>query len=389
MQKVLINIVVILSSFSTLNSQPKVWNIESLSAAKSITSEAKKHIIQEADKVLTKKISSVIEKKIMPPSGDIHDYISCGPYWWPDPTKPNAPYIRKDGESNANVLTPDKINLSIMAKGIIRLSMAYFFTDDEKYARKAVENLKIWFIDPETKMNPNLNFGQTIFGRNDGKGRGAGMIETYTFVEMLDGIELLKKSSSFKKTGEVELKKWFSEYLNWMMTSDVGNQEYKAKNNHGVAFDVLATRIALFLDKKDIAQKYITEFPVRRIFAHIEPDGSQPLELARTRALHYSTFNLAHMLDMCCIAKTENVYLFDLKSTDNRSIPKAFDFLSQYTGKEQSQFPYQQITDWEVAQSYLILQLYRADKMGKGSKYKMFYKDRLSVNNKNDMLFIY
>lgn len=389
MRKIIICIVFIFLTFFSINSQPRVWNLESLNAAKSINSEAKRNIIQGADKVLSNKLSSVIEKTLMPPSGDIHDYISCGPYWWPDPVNPKAPYIRKDGESNAGVLTPDKKNLSIMTKGIIQLSLAYFFTDDEKYALKAIENLKIWFLNSETKMNPNLNFGQTIFGHNDGKGRGAGMIETYTFVEMLDGIELLKNSAAYKKSDEVELKKWFSEFLNWMMTSEVGNQEHKAKNNHGTAFDVLATRIAIFIDKPDVAQKYIHEFPVKRIFAQIEPDGSQPFELVRTRALHYSTFNLAHMSDMCCIAKSENEYLFDLKSTDNRSIPKAFEFLSQFAGKEQSQFPYKQITDWETAQSNLIQQLYRADKLHESSNYKMFYEDRLSVNNKNNMLFIY
>src|SRR5512142_174353 len=44
---------------------------------------------------------SVIQKSRVPPSGDKHDYLSFGPYWWPDPKKPNGlPYIRRDGEVN-------------------------------------------------------------------------------------------------------------------------------------------------------------------------------------------------------------------------------------------------------------------------------------------------
>ncbi|MCU0469106.1 MAG: alginate lyase family protein, partial [Arcicella sp.] len=47
------------------------------------------------------KLYSVTHKKQVPPSGDKHDYMSMGPYWWPDPTKPNGlPYIRKDGQVN-------------------------------------------------------------------------------------------------------------------------------------------------------------------------------------------------------------------------------------------------------------------------------------------------
>ena len=42
---------------------------------------------------------SVMDKQHVPPSGDKHDYMSLGPYWWPDPDKPDGlPYIRRDGE---------------------------------------------------------------------------------------------------------------------------------------------------------------------------------------------------------------------------------------------------------------------------------------------------
>src|SRR4051812_42259858 len=39
------------------------------------------------------------------PSGvsiDPHDYYSEAPYWWPDPERPDAPYVRKDGQTNPN-----------------------------------------------------------------------------------------------------------------------------------------------------------------------------------------------------------------------------------------------------------------------------------------------
>ena len=57
---------------------------------------------QKADKVLIEgKLYTVMHKKQVPPSGDKHDYMSIGSYWWPDPSKPNGlPYIRKDGERN-------------------------------------------------------------------------------------------------------------------------------------------------------------------------------------------------------------------------------------------------------------------------------------------------
>ena len=64
-------------------------------------SPALEALIQDADRALTAGPYSVMNKQLTPPSGDKHDYMSVGPYWWPDPAKKDGlPYIRKDGERN-------------------------------------------------------------------------------------------------------------------------------------------------------------------------------------------------------------------------------------------------------------------------------------------------
>jgi len=371
-----------ISTFSLLG-QPRVWNIEKPDHARLEKPALIEQILKETNNLLSKTIPTIMDKDKPAPSGDRHDYFSCAPYWWPDPANPTGPYIRKDGVTNREVTTPDKKNLGTLTNGIIRLSLAYYLTSEEKYATKAVENLRVWFINPETRMNPNLNYGQTIVGHFGGKGRGAGLIETYKFVEMLDGIELLKKSAAFKRNDQQQLIQWFSEYLNWMITSPIGIQEYNAKNNHGTAFEVQATRVALFVGKEDIARRYINNFAARRIFTQIEPDGKQPLELVRTKALGYSTFNLTHLLDMCAIAKTIKIDLFHVKSTDGRSISKALEYLSQFVSEPQSNFPYKQIVDWDVVQKNLCLQLYRADKFSTNAAFKKYYVNKQDDSNKD------
>jgi hypothetical protein len=150
-----------------------------------------------------------------------------------------------------------------------------------------VENLKIWFINPATKMNPNMNYGQTIPGKRNGLGRGEGLIDTYSFLEMLDGVELLKQFKAFSITDQEGIKAWFTAYLDWMLTSEVAAEEQNAKNNHGIAFDVQVVRFALFFGNKELASKICNEFPEKRLYSQIEPNGAQPIELARTTALGY------------------------------------------------------------------------------------------------------
>jgi len=383
MRKVVFTVFILSISTFSLLGQPRVWNIEKPDQARLEKPALIEQILKEANNLLSKAIPTIMDKDKPAPSGDKHDYYSCAPYWWPDPANPTGPYIRKDGVTNREVTTPDKKNLGTLTNGIIRLSLAYYLTSEEKYATKAVENLRVWFINQETRMNPNLNYGQTIVGHFGGKGRGAGLIETYKFVEMLDGIELLKKSAAFTRNDQQQLIHWFSEYLNWMITSPIGIQEYNAKNNHGTAFEVQATRVALFVGKEDIARHYINNFAARRIFTQIEPDGKQPLELVRTKALGYSTFNLTHLLDMCAIAKTMKIDLFPVKSTDERSISKALEYLSQFVNEPQSNFPYKQIVDWEIVQNNLCLQLYRADKFSTTAAFKKYYVNKQDDSNKN------
>jgi hypothetical protein len=56
---------------------------------------------------------------MVPPSGSKNDYMSMGPYWWPDPEKPDGlPYIRRDGEVNPERDNLDSPQLSKMINAV-------------------------------------------------------------------------------------------------------------------------------------------------------------------------------------------------------------------------------------------------------------------------------
>ena len=103
----------------------------------------------------------------------------------------------------------------------------------------------------------------------------------------------------------------------------------------------------------------INEFPTRRLFPQIEPDGSQPQELRRTLSYWYSTYNIEHMVDIMFMAKGMKTRIYDAVSPDGRSITKAMDFLIPYVGKEVSAWPHQQIGRWEDSQQSVCDNLYR------------------------------
>ncbi|MDS1031293.1 alginate lyase family protein [Porphyromonadaceae sp. NP-X] len=385
----LIEMLIFVSVFS-LHAQPRTWNLNQINSAKNSNLEVVNAVIGEADKHLTATIATVMDKPLTPASGDKHDYMSMGRYWWPNPnTKDGLPYIRRDGVSNPELEKLDRNSLSKMARSVVILSLAYHLTNKDEYAQKAVENLKTWFLDKKTKMNPNMNFGQTIPRRNNGKGRGEGVLDSYSFVEMLDAVELLKSSNKFTMEDQAALKDWFSAYLNWMLTSEIGQEEYNAKNNHGTAFDVQVVRYALFTGNKEVADKFVKDFPERRIFTQIEPNGAQTYELQRTKAFGYSVYNLTHFMDMAFLAKSMNQDIFHAVSSDGRSIVKAIDFLIPYVGKPSSEFPYQQIQDWDKEQSNFCWVLKRADILTGMDNYKDIYSKYLPNKRKDLNYLIY
>lgn len=378
----------ILLVVTNTTAQIVVWNLKSLEEAKAKKSPEIRMIIKEADSKLDKTLITVVDKELTPSSGDKHDYMSMGRYWWPDPTKVDSvPYIRKDGKSNPEIEKLDRYPLSDFATSVESLALAYYLTDNEKYAEKAVANLKLWFINEETKMNPNMNYGQTIPGINNGLGRGEGILDTYSFFEMLDAVAILKKSKAFTIEDQLAIEDWFKTYVNWLQTAPVAAEEQAAKNNHGTAYDVQLVRYAIFTGNNQLAKKIANNFAKNRLFTQIETDGSQPLELARTTGLGYSTFNLTHFLDMAQLAKTLDIDLLNKESQDGRSILKAVDYLVRYVNKPQSAFPYQQIKDWEGVQEKLRWQLYRVDKMLGKAVYQKYYKGKLQTVKSNAVLY--
>jgi Alginate lyase. len=318
------------------------------------------NLIRDAERRLDVKPYSVTYKEGVAPSGDNRDYVSLSRYVWPDPSKPDGlPYIHRDGVSNPELEKYDRNPLGNMASAVNALCLAYFFSNDERYATKAVDFLKTWFLDEKTGMNPHLEYAQFIPGVNNNKGRQYGLIDTYSFVDMLNSIKLLETSASYTKEVDEGLKKWFKQLSMWWQTSEQGIAEKRGSNNHGLAYDVQLVMFALFADDKETALKVIDEYPKTRIYKQIQPDGAQPEELRRTLAFHYSQYNISHMVDMAAIAKSIGIDLLTAKSEDGRSLFKAVDFLTPYLGKDVSEWPYQQISGWPGSQLALCEDIYR------------------------------
>jgi hypothetical protein len=290
-------------------------------------------LVKAADVALTYRPVSVMEKKNNPPSGDKHDYMSLAPYFWPNPeTKDGLPYIRKDGQINPEVNEyKDKEYLPQLCSTLETLGLAYYFTNDKRYASHASKLINVWFLDPSTKMNPNLNFGQAVKGQNDG--RGAGLIDTRHLIKVVDAVSFIANSSAWSSSQDLQLKSWFAQFLNWMETSKNGVDELDATNNHGIWYDAQRLSFALYTGNKK-AVSAIIESAQKRIAAQMNADGFFPEELARTTSLHYSLFVVEAFIKVAQLSKNTNVNFWNYTAPNGNSLEKACDVLMPYLLKQ-------------------------------------------------------
>src|SRR5436190_6450429 len=140
-------------------------------------------------------------------AGGNHDFFSEGDYWWPDPKNPDGPYIQKDGMTNPDNFVAHRHAMIRLNEIVGTMGSAHILTGEEQYVRHALKHLKAWFVDEDTKMNPNLLYGQAIKGK--ATGRSTGVIDTIHFVEVARGALLMSKSKAFPKQDFDQIKSWF------------------------------------------------------------------------------------------------------------------------------------------------------------------------------------
>ena len=307
-----------------------------LEAGRSDAIPALEAVRLHADEALTRGPYSVVDKTGFR-GGDIHDYYSQGPYWWPDPESPDGlPYIRRDGQTNPEKYGDgfDSKRRHDMTRDVTALTLAGYFTGDRRYLEHAAQQIRTWFITPETLMNPNMDFAQSIPGRS--AGRPPGIIDSRAFVYIIDAALTLQQLGALNDGDLAALEAWFGRMAQWLETSDNGRGEAAARNNHGTFYDLQLAAFHWFAGNTEAAARVVGRFCETRITPQVAADGSQPHELARTRPYHYSLFNLQAMANMALLARRMQLDTDDADCSIEEGIRRGLAYVAGHpaTGKD-------------------------------------------------------
>lgn len=294
----------------------------------------REEVLRAAGRALDNGPYSVTDKPAIVPGGTANHYASIGPYWWPDPSKKDGlPYTRRDGEVNPERSGPefDKNRLSQLGNDVEALALAYYLTGEERYAEHAASLLRAWFINPETRMLPNMDFAQGIPGRV--QGRGEGIIEASDFSTIVEAVGLLTPSAALSSNDHAQLRQWYADFAMWMATSEIGEEEMRKTNNHGVFYDFYLAHFALFAGLDSVTASVVDAFPQFRLATQMDRQGRFHEELGRTRSWHYSNYAVAGAARLATIGECVGKDLWTSPAaSDGRNLQSARLFLDRYAG---------------------------------------------------------
>ncbi|WP_241738885.1 alginate lyase family protein [Pontibacter beigongshangensis] len=312
-------------------------------------------VLKEAAWALVQEPETVTAAVAERSAGGRHDFYSEGDYWWPDPENQDGPYLQRDGMTNPDNFVAHREAMIRFSRIVGALASAYKITGDATYAKHAFRHLSAWFVDPETLMNPSLNFAQAIKGRVTG--RGIGIIDTIHLMEVAQGVLVMENAPGVDQVIVDAIRNWFREYTIWLTTHPYGHEEMNWKNNHATCWAMQVASFARLTGDRQLLSFCRSRYKDILLPNQMATDGSFPLELARTKTYGYSLFNLDAMTMLVYLLSDSSYNLWEYTTPDGKSIQKGIAFLYPYVAQK-SKWPFARDVmyweHWPVAQPFLL-----------------------------------
>lgn len=304
--------------------------------ASASTLKAYKALLLQADLHLKTKDYTVTDKTILAPTNSPNDYLSISRYWWPDENKQDGlPWVRRDGETNPDTQTDkvDRKRIGEMTTAVKELSYAYYFSGNDEYAKKGASMIKTWFLNPEMRMNPHLEFAQSVPGID--KRRRSGILDGRLIpLYILDAVEIFAESDHWNNDDQQKMNHWLEEYLTWLTTSELGKKGAQQTNNHGSWYRFQVITLAWYLDKSELLNQQL-KIAKEGMASQLDENGAQSHELKRTKSYFYSCFNLNALTRTAIIAEKAGNSMWDYPSKENSKLAQAIEYLTPAASGEQ------------------------------------------------------
>ena len=229
------------------------------------------------------------------------------------------------------------------------LAAAFALTSDDRFVGHAVRHLSAWFIDPETRMTPALDFARVLVPATVGRGPTSaativsgtyeGLVEALPLAEIAQAIPFLAASATLADRDLSALHDWFSAYLKWLTAEQESGARLPAlardsRDHHGASWMMQACTYATFAAADPTAPRAdnstLTELRHRyratTVRAQLSANGTFPRELTSENAFRDSLFNLDMLATVCQLLTSRFDSVWDFELQDGTGMRSAVAF---------------------------------------------------------------
>ncbi|KAF8213268.1 alginate lyase-domain-containing protein [Mycena galopus ATCC 62051] len=220
----------------------------------------------------------------------------------PSATWTTCPYKVQDGHVNPDVrILNDSGYINAVAQSILYNAVAYAQTKFSAHCKNVASFIDTFFVNPSTRMNPHMKFGQVVRGPgpNGEQGTFTGIVDLRWIVKVANALLILrtvKDCQDWTPNMDQAINDWMTAYVHWLTTSDLGLSAGSKANNHCSFYVAQVAAARMAKGDEAGASQMLQEYFAGPFRDQIARGGEQPFEAVRTRPYHYRTFNLEAMI---------------------------------------------------------------------------------------------
>ena len=115
-----------------------------------------------------------------------------------------------------------------MSQAVFFNAMSYALTGTRSHSQKAVSFLEAFFMEENTAMAPNVDFGQIVrgLGPEHRVGTFTGVLDMRGMIKVANTILALKaaKSPDWDVQKDAKMKLWLKQYIGWLESSSIAKK---------------------------------------------------------------------------------------------------------------------------------------------------------------------
>ena len=219
------------------------------------------------------------------------------------PRSPGSPHdFYSEPEEVSGAFMAHRDAVFALGIAVADLTAAFVITSEPKYAARAAEHLRAWFLAPATRMNPTF---QLAHRAPDGAtGRPEGVIESLPLAEVARSLAFLASSDALMAEDLAGIRRWFADYSVWLNESRTAGLARDMKDHNGSSWLFQAAAYAdanvAGISSDDAALNALRhQFRHATLRAQMNGNGIFPVEVATPNPFRNSLFNL-DMLTLAC-----------------------------------------------------------------------------------------